>query len=200
MRSLSRSQEQFDRDAALMSEARVVNVSPRTARFQIATTPGAQPRRYKLEPGESVHIQHGYTQPFTGAGRQLVRAPIESLTEQEVYPKGPTLPQVVHADRAVEMRARWESMIAKGAEPPKPIDVYLPSADGGEPVKMTVQPAAAQTSTQAEAQAGRLPAFDDDEDQSGGELDEPPPDHNEPLEAVTVPTKAEAASRGKGGK
>ncbi|HUS27601.1 MAG TPA: hypothetical protein VMZ53_03810 [Kofleriaceae bacterium] len=186
----------------MQSEARVINVSPHVARFQIATTPGSQPRRYKLGPGESIHIQIGYTQSFQGAGRQPVRATIESLTEREVWNKGPTLPMVVHESRAAEMRSRWQEMIARGAEPPKPMDVYLPSADGGEPVKMTVQPAAAVTPAQVAAASSRLPAFDDDEDQSAAALDEPPPDHNEPLEAVTVPaapvpTKAESKGKGR---
>lgn len=197
MRTLSRYNDDFDRDAALHSEARVINVSPHVARFEIATTPGAQPRRYKLAPGESTHIQVGYTQTFTGAGRQPVRATIESMTEREVWPKGPTLPMVVHEDRAAETRSRWEQTIARGAEPPKPMDVYLPSADGGEPVKMTVQPAAPTTPAQVAATSRALPAFDDDEDQAGGELDEPPPEHNDPIEPVTVPTKAEA-KKGRG--
>lgn len=191
MRTLSRYSEDFDRDAAMTSEARVVNVSPRIARFEIATTPGAQPRRYKLAAGDSVHIQSGYTQSFTGAGRQPVRATIESLTEMQVWPGGPTLPMVVHEHRAAEMRQRWTEMLAKGAEPPKPMDVMLPSADGGEPIKMTVQPAApvpAQVST-------RAPIVDDDEDQSGP-IDDPPPEHNEPLEAVTAPSATETKRKG----
>ncbi len=197
MRTLSRYDDDFDRDAAMMSEARVVNVSPHIARFIIATTPGAAPRRYKLAPGESVHIQVGYTKAFVGAGRQPVRATIESLTEREAWPKGPTLPCVVHEERAAEMAERWRTTLARGAEPPKPIDVMLPSADGGEPVKMTVQPAAVATPMQAQAAAAKvppIPAFDDDEDQMGGQLDEPPPDHNEPLEPVEVPK----AGKGKG--
>lgn len=193
MRSLSR-YDDFDRDAAMTSEARVINVSPHVARFEIATTPGAHPRRYKLGPGESVHVQAGYTKPFTGAGRQPVRATIESLTERAVFAGGPTLPMVVHEERAAEMRARWQDAIAKGAEPPKPVDVMLPSADGGEPIKMTVQPAPAVTPAQAAATASKLPAFDDDEDQDSGPIDEPPPDHNEPLEPVTLPA---AKSKGK---
>lgn len=191
MRTLSRYKEDFDRDAAMHSEARVVNVSPHTARFEIATTPGAQPRRYKLEPGQSIHVQLGYTQAFTGAGRQPVRATIESLTEREVWSRGPTLPMVVHEERAAEMAARWAQAIARGAEAPKPIDVMLPSADGGEPIKMTVQPAAVAAPAPTPTASARMAAFDDDEDQTGGELDEPPPEHNEPLEAVTpaVPTR-----------
>lgn len=191
MRTLSRYSEDFDRDAAMTSEARVVNVSPHTARFEIATTPGAQPRRYKLASGDSVHIQSGYTHSFTGAGRQPVRATIESLTEMQVWRGGPTLPMVVHESRAAEMRGRWMEMLAKGAEPPKPIDVMLPSADGGEPIKMTVQPSAPV----APQPTTRAPIVDDDEDQAGA-LDEPPPDHNEPLEAVAVPSVAESKRKG----
>jgi hypothetical protein len=187
MRTNSR-YDDFDRDAEMTSEARVVNVSPHVARFEIATTPGSHPRRYKLAPGKSVNIEFGYTQPFTGAGRQKVRAPIEALTELAVWAGGPTLPMVVHEDRADEVRRQWQEMIARGAEPPKPIDVMLPSANGGEPVKMTVQPAAAVPMRSAPA-----PQFDD-EDQASGELDEPPPDHNEPLEAVTVPAAAPSKS------
>ena len=199
MRSLSRQQEEFDRDAAMMSESRGGNVSPWTSRFEIATTPGAPPRRYKLEPGQSVHLQLGYTQGFTGAGRQPVRAPIESLTEREVWPKGPTLPQVVHEDKATEMRQRWLDKLAKGAEPPKPVDVMLPSADGGEPIKMTVSPSAAAIPP-AQAAAVAKQIVDDDEDQAGGQLDEPPPDHNDPIEDVVVPSAAPSApvpTRGK---
>lgn len=195
MRSLSRSLDEFDRDAAMQSEARVVNVSPHIARFVVATTPGSQPRRYKLQPGESVHLQSGYTAEFQGAGRQPVRATIESLTERQVWNNGPTLPMVVHESKAGQMRDRWEELLAKGAAPPKPIDVMLPSADGGEPIKMTVQPAPAVSPVSAQAAVSGLPAFDDDEDQLNGPIDEPPPDHNEPLEAVTLP-----ASDGKKGK
>jgi hypothetical protein len=60
----------------------------------------------------------------------------------------------------------------------------LPSATGGEPIEMTVQPAAP------------VRVVEDVEDQIGGEMDEPPPEHNEPLEPVTVP----AAPTGKKGR
>lgn len=194
-RSLTRYEDDFDRDAAMSSEARVINVSPFTARFEIATSPGSSPRRYKLEPGQSVHLQSGYTEEFQGAGRQPVRPTIESLTERHVWNGGPTLPMVVHEGRAKEVAAEWERMLARGAEPPKPVDVMLPSADGGEPIKMTVQPAAALAPQQP---AQRMPAFDDDEDQMDGPLDEPPPDHNDPIEPVTVPAASESGGKNKG--
>lgn len=190
MRTLSKYNDDFDRDAAMQSEARVVNVSPHVARFMIATTAGSQPRKYRLQPGESVHIQVGYTHSFTGAGRQPVRATIESLTEMQVFAGGFTLPMVVHESKADEYRARWAEALAKGAEKPKAIDVMLPAADGGEPIKFTVQPAAA-----APALVPQRPVMSDDEDQAEGPLDEPPPDHNDPIEPVEVP-KAKA----KGGK
>lgn len=182
--------EDFDRDAEEQSEALVVNVSPHTARFEIATVQGSKPRRYKLESGRSVNIQHGYTVDFIGASRQPVRATIESLTEMEVFPKGPRLPMVVHVDKARETRQRWEDAIAKGAAPPAPFKVSLPSAEGGDPVEMTVTPTAPAMPREHQ----RMAPLEDVEDQDG-QLDEPPPDHNDPIEPVTVP----AATETKGG-
>lgn len=194
MRTLSRYKDDFDRDAELNSEARVVNVSPHIARFEIATTPGAAPRRYKLGPGQSTHLQVGYTRGFVGAGRRPVRATIESLTERQVYPgSSRTLPMVVHEERASEVAERWRAELARGVEAPKPVEVMMPSADGGEPIKMMVQPAPLATPAQAAAGAAALPAIDD-EDQDGGEPEEPPPDHDEPLEAIATPVP----TRGKG--
>lgn len=177
-RTLSRypDDEANDRDF----EQNVVNVSPHEARFEIGAGPGAQPRRYRLKPGQSVTIQSGYTKPFTGAGRQPVRATIESLTERQVYPGGPSLPMVVHADRAAEVRAQWSAMIAKGAAPPPPVKVMVPRADGGEPIEMTVQPAAAPILEEPVPMRRAAPVVEDDEDQTGEPIDEPPPDHNDP--------------------
>lgn len=189
MRTLSRYDE-FDRDAEMTSEALVVNVSPYTARFEIAGTPGSPPRRYKLEPEQTVHIQAGYTKPIPGASPSKFRAPtIESLTERQIRAGQPgTLPQVVHSERANQVRAQWREALAKIAEPPKPVKVMLPTADGGEPVEMTIAPSAA--APEPAPQPSRAFAVDDDEDQITAALDEPPPDHDEPLEAVTVPAAA----------
>lgn len=177
-------QEAFDRDAEAMSEVLVINVSPYEARFEIASTPGTKPRRYKLDPGRTVHLQSGYCEEFIGASRQPVRATIESLTEIEVFPRGPRLPMVVRTEKAHEMRDKWERALAKADAAPAPIKVMMAASDGGEPVEMTVQPS-------PQAHAPRPPmapmaSLDDDEDQAGP-LDEPPPDHNEPLEPVTLP-------------
>lgn len=184
-RGLSTPEDDFDRDAAQMSEARVINVSPFTARFEIATVPGSKPRRYKLEPGDSIHLQYGYTQEFQGAGRQPVRATIESLTEREAFPGGPTLPMVCHVDKQAQVARSWAEALARANTPPKPVKVMLPTANGGEPVEMIVQPA---------PPAFRAP-IEDDEDQDGGPLDEPPPDHNEP-DPVELP-EAPKAKKGR---
>lgn len=191
MRTLSRYEEEFDRDAEQNSEARVINVSPLPARFEIATTPGAKPRRYKLEPGQSMHLQAGYTRAFQGAGRQPVRATIEALTEREAFPRGPALPQVVHEDRAREIGRAWEAAMVRAKAPPAPQKVMLPSADGGDPIEMTVQPAGYS----AEPVPMRGAPIEDDEDQAG-DLDEPPPDHNDPdpSEIPTIPSAAETAN------
>lgn len=184
--------DEFDRDAEEQSEALVVNVSPNVARFEIATVQGSKPRRYKLEPGKSVNIQHGYTQDFIGASRQPVRATIESLTEIEVFPKGPRLPMVVHVDKARDMRAQWEAALAKGAVPAAPYVLSIPGANGGDAVEMTVTPTSPQAPSAARAV---MPALEDIEDQDGP-LDEPPPDHNDPIEPVTLPV-ADKGSKGK---
>lgn len=188
--------EAWDREAEGSAEARVVNVSPFVARFEVATVPGTRPRRYKLNPGESVHLQAGYVKEFKGAGREMVRATIESLTEREVFPKGRTLPMVVNEAKAQEMAQRWRDELAKGAEPPKPMEVSLPAADGGEPIKMTVTPAAMATNDRAQALAASVPRFDDDEDQAGGPMDDPPPDHNEPDDLPVVTAPAPKGRRG----
>jgi hypothetical protein len=191
MRTLSR-YEQFDRDAEQHSEALVVNVSPYTARFEIAGTQGSPPRRYKLDSGKTVHIQAGYAKPIPGASPSKFRAPtIESLTERQIRP-GVTLPCVVHVDRANEVREQWRRELAKVAEPPKPVKVMLPTADGGEPVEMTIAPT-------PPAPEPTPSAVFDDEDQIGGEIDEPPPDHDDPIEPVTVPPAAAEAKPGKKG-
>lgn len=184
--------DEFDRDAEEQSEALVVNVSPWPARFEIATVPGSKPRRYKLESGKSVSLQLGYTTSFIGASRQPVRPTIESLTEIEVYPRGPKLPMVVHIDRASEMRAKWEHELAKGAKPPEPMKVSLPSADGGEPLEMLVTPAGAPM---AHREVPKMAPMDDVEDQDGP-IDDPPPDHNDPIEPVTLPV-ADKGIKGK---
>lgn len=191
----TRYSDDFERDAEEQSEAPVVNVSPWESRFEIATVPGSKPRRYVLQPGKQVSLQIGYTLPFIGASRQPVRPTIESLTEIEVYPKGPKLPMVVHIDRAHEMRAKWEAELAKGQKAPEPIKVSLPSADGGEPLEMMVTPANAPM---ARGNVPKMAPLDDVEDQDG-QLDEPPPDHNDPLpvELPSAPAATGPAPTGK---
>lgn len=181
MRTLSR-YDDFDRDAARHAEALVVNVSPHVCRFEIGTTPGAAPRRYKLAPGESVSIQSGYAKEFTGASRNPVRPIIESLTEREVYPRGPSLPQVVHAEKADAVREQWAEIAQRAHVAPAPVKVMVPRADGGDPIEMTVQPPAPVDAVPMRR------VIEDDEDQAGP-LDEPPPDHNEP-EPPTIGGKA----------
>jgi hypothetical protein len=127
--------EEFDRDAEVQSEARVVNVTDDVVRFEIATQPGSKPRRYKLSPHgrteSAVFIQEPYTRPYKGVGRGLIPATIETLTEREAYPAGPLgppgmdgirrpvydagprLPCVVHEERAAEVRALWVKAMAQ---------------------------------------------------------------------------------------
>jgi hypothetical protein len=181
--------EAWDRDAEGNTEQRVVNVSPYTARFEIAGTPGSPPRKYKLEPGQTTLLPGGYTREFMGAGRQPVRATIESLTEREVFAKGPRLPMVVHEDRQADTHAQWLAVIDSARNPAEPVKVSIPTADGGEPIEALVRPPSiAPSAAKLETIAANMPQMDD-EDQSGGELDEPPPDHNDPLPVVTAPAK-----------
>lgn len=180
--------EEWDRDADGQAEQRVVNVSPYTARFEIGGTPGSRPRRIKLEPGQSALIQGGYTRSFIGASRQPVRATIESLTEREVYPKGPRLPMCVHEERANEVAAEWRAAIDNAAKPADAVEVAIPAADGGEPVKTLVRPPSIAPSMAAvESLRANLPMSDDDEDQAGGPLDEPPPEDNDPPVIAAAP-------------
>lgn len=180
---------EWDRDAEGQTEARVINVSPHVARFEIATNPGTKARRYTLKPGETVLLQSGYTRDFTGAGRQPVRATIESLTEREVFPKGPRLPMVVHEDRATEVHDQWRAALEAATQAPDLVKVAIPSADGGEPIETLVRPPSIAPSAAAvDKLAAAMPVIEDEEDQAG-ELDEPPPDHDEPLPVVTEPKK-----------
>lgn len=183
--------DDFDRDAAANSETRVVNVSPFTARFEVAGTPGSPPRRYTLAPGASVHLPSGYCFDFQGAGRQPVRATIKSLTEREVFPGGRPLPMVVHENEARDYAEQWRAEQARANLPPPPVDVMLPNANGGEPIKMTVQPAAPAAAMRQQP----VPDYDD-EDQDGP-MDEPPPDHNDPLPVVTTPAATDAKGKAK---
>jgi hypothetical protein len=176
MRTLSR-YDDHDARASRSREAFVVNVSPFTARFEIGTTPGNDPRFYTLKPGEGVHVQHGYAHEFLGASRQPVRPIIESLTERQAYPGGPSLPMVVINTKADEAKAAWDAAMKRANQAPASIKVSIPRADGGDPVEMHLQP-------EHVPMRGK-PVVDDDEDQDAGPIDEPPPEHNEP-EAVTV--------------
>lgn len=174
MRTLSRYDDDHDARAARSREARVVNVSPFTARFEIGTTPGNDPRFYTLKPGESVHIQRGYAFEFMGASRKPVQPIIESLTERAAYPGGPSLPMVVIDSKANEVKAAWAAAMKRANMAPEPVKVMVPRADGGEPMEMMVQPPVPMRRQ-----------ITDDEDQDAGPIDEPPPDHNDP-EPVTV--------------
>lgn len=119
-----------DDDAEDYSEARVVNVTDEDVTFKVATTAGSKARRYRLaasgQPGDSVHIQSGYTKVYRGAGRKDLAPLIERITMREVYPAGPhgadgkpvypagrSLPRVVHEDRADEARRLWQLELAK---------------------------------------------------------------------------------------
>lgn len=204
-------QDQWDREAAEQAEAFVVNVTDEVARFEIAGHPGTRPRKYALAPfgkrlengsGDRVSLQFGYALPYKGAGPNLIRATIETLTEREVYPgipgpidehgkrtwrlqPGPRLPMVVHVDKAEQARAAWLSALAMRSEimtaAPK---ILLHTADGSvlEAEAVRTPAPVPESGSAPRAQARTVEPVEDVEDQSGGMM-EPDPD----LEAVTVP-------------
>jgi hypothetical protein len=199
------STEQFDLDAQEQSEARVVNISDEVVRLEIAQQAGSKPRRYALGPygsgNESISIQIGYTQPFRGAGRGLVQATIETLTEREVITEIPPtigsngtvidhgrrpvrISLVVHEDRAEEMRARYVEALAKLGQKAKTVKSAATHQAWSTP------PESRQT-RKAEA------PIEDLEDQGSGALDEPPPDDDLPP-AVIAPEPVTVGKR-KGG-
>lgn len=205
----------FDRRARAQSEARVINVSPYVARWQIATQPGSEPRFYKLEPGESVHLQFGYTVEGRGAGREPVRPTIEALTEREAWAgervegddnkfvwitkPGPRLPMVCSMARAEELpdgrpgfAQQWREALGKRAKDKKaPLKMTLRRSDGGQ---VDVE---AEIDAEPGEDEGRGDGRPEDvEDLEAGAHDEPPPAHDdpigsdgggEPLEAVELP-------------
>jgi len=164
--------DEFDRDAEETSEARVVNVTDNPVRFEIAAAAGSKPRRYKLGPygsaNASIHIEAGYTQPFKGVGRGMVRATIESLTEREAYPGGPRLPAVVHESRVDVVRAAWAAAMANKGKIPTTM-VILPRVDGGDPIHAAIaSPEAVAADAVARAsKPAPPPPVEDVEDQSG---------------------------------
>lgn len=214
--------EDFDNEAEEQSEVRCINVSPFTARISIGTVAGSKPRRHRLEPGQGVYLQHGYTVEFVGSGGQPVRPTIESLTEREAWPgvrdydkdnkivwltrPGPRLPMVVAEPRAREVKAQWEAAMKRHDEVQAgPLRLTLQRQDG---VDVEVQ----ADITPAPKRARPAPVVDD-EDQVGGPIDEPPPDHDDPIDPEpgegevfielpvppptgdVVPTRAAARSR-----
>ena len=171
--------EQFDREAREQSEARVINISDETVRFEIAQQPGSKPRRYVLAPygqqGDGIHLQIGYTRPYRGAGRGDVRPTIESITEREIIAEVPPtpldpgrpglrVPFVVHEEHAAEGRARYEQALAKAGKHAKHAPrVVATQAPRAAPFAQTPDPE---------------PAID--EEAQDGPLDEPPPDDDLP--------------------
>lgn len=200
--------EDFDEDAREQSEAIVINVSDAPIRFEIATQPGTKPRRYKLAPwsrqGDRVSLQVGYTVPFKGAGRGMVRPTIESLTMCEMvseitpsatHPGRPAvrIPLVVHEDRADAARAKYVAMRDRVKQSGGAMPTILLHTDDGTPMRVQVK------------RAPSMP-IEDVEDQ-GGPLDDPPPDDDTPppaedaapaIPTVGAPTSSRA-SRARGG-
>lgn len=192
-------------------EVRCINVSPYTARLELATTPGTKPRRHKLEPGQGVYLQHGYTVPFLSPTGATVRPTIEALSEREAWPgrrdynaddklvwlrkPGPRLPMIVPEDRAGEVKAQWAAAMAEQATADAaPLKLTLQRPDGREvQVEAEIEPVKARTKA--------APAAADDDEVVA--FDDPPPDHDEPLDAVQLPTaddlptRAAARARGK---
>ncbi|HSR79089.1 MAG TPA: hypothetical protein VLN57_21125 [Xanthobacteraceae bacterium] len=206
-------QQEYDaeRDDGLAAEVQVVNVSPFVARFEIGTMPGTRGRKTELKPGETMYLQAGYCQDFIGESLRPVRATIESLTERHAWEgrnawdkdgkpywavkPGPQLPMVVTAAKAPEMRARWAAAIAQH------------KADENAPLRMTLQ---RQDGTDVEVQAEIAPAPRRAAPvmQGGIEaadpvvIDEPPPDHNDPLDlpVATAPPQAPPSIPKRGGR
>lgn len=183
--------DEFDAASEERSEVRCINVSPYTARIEIATVPGSKPRRHRLDPGQGVYLQHGYTVTFIGAGGRDVRPTIESLTEREAWPgrrdhdkdgklvwlvkPGPRLPMVVAEDRAADVKAQWDAALRQREENQSaPLRLTLQRQDGQD---VEVEADIAPRRPKAKARP-----IVDDEDQSGGPVDEPPPEHDDPIE------------------
>lgn len=138
---------EFDRIARLKGDVTCINVSPFTARIEIATQPGSAPRYVRVDPGQSTNIPHGYTIETPGAGRYPVPPAIESLTMREAWPAGrrmmdgrdnpfmspagPRLPMVVAEDRAATVKAQWDAALANKADVVNaPLKMTLTRNDG----------------------------------------------------------------------
>lgn len=202
----------FDRRSRAQSEAQVINVSPFPARWKIATQPGSEPRYYTLEPGETVHLPAGYTIPGKGAGEEDVRPTVESLTELEVWPgereegednklvwttkPGPRLPQVCSVARARGPLAdgrpgfaeQWKRALAK-RDDMRTAPLKMVMRRGGRSVEVEVEEEEDPRFARRDMPDPGPELPDDVEDLSApGEGDnEPPPDHDEPLDAVELP-------------
>lgn len=209
--------EDFDRQAENYSEAPVTNVSPYVARFQIATVPGSSPRNYKLDPGQTMNVQRGYTAAFVGASMRTVRPTIESMTEREAWPgkrgldkdgkviwlrhPGPRLPMVVSDERVGEVSDLWSQAIEqRAANDTAPLRMTLQRTDGSE---VEVEADVERTPPIPPQRGKAAPKVDDDEDQIGGPIDPPPPEHDDPddlaagadaLELPVIPAITPAAS------
>ncbi len=195
------------------SEARVVNISDEVVRFQIAQQAGSRPRVYTLaangREGDGVNIQIGYTKAFRGAGRGMVTATIETLTEREIVTEIPptmgangiVLDQgrrpvrvafVCHEDRAPEMRQRYLDAMAK-----------LGRKTRAE--RAALSPTLPSLRTDAPRSRPVAASAEDGEDQGGGALDEAPPDDDLPpgptptaqADIVTIPS-GPPGKRGRG--
>jgi hypothetical protein len=176
-RTLGTFDDDFDRDAAEQSEARVVNVTDEVARFEIAQGPGSKPRRYRLQPwggaDSGVHLQLGYTIETKGVGRAPIMPTIEQLTEREVYPGGPRLPMVVSVDngRADRAREKWMAALANRGKAKLP-RIVLQDAEGNKhEAELAMAPAPVAT---AAAPRRAAPLVEDVEDQGGGAVDVDP--------------------------
>lgn len=193
-------QDDFDRDAREQSEARVMNISDEVIRFEIATQPGSKPRRYTLAPfgktESSIRIQVGYTLPFKGAGRGMVRPTIESLTMREVISEiAPTqmhagrtalrIPLVVHEDNAEAARAAYLAAMKRAAA----------TGEGSMPTLVLHD---AQTGRPMPVRVERKPAPVEDVEDQDGPLDEPPPDDDAPPAPVEIPEVAPPTTTRKG--
>lgn len=187
--------DEFEIEAQSNREMNVLNVSPYRARIEIATVPGTRPRRFMLEPGESMYLQHGYCVPFLTATRKEAPPWIETHTEIEAWPgeryydandskykwrvsPGPRLPQVVSEDRARAVAVQWEQALAqRDRDATAPLKLRFERTDGTKvEVEADVDPVPMR------GRAAAAPPVIDEEDQSAPGNDEPPPDDDTPPE------------------
>lgn len=207
------SEREFDRIARERGDVHCINVSPYTARFEMATAPGSAPRFIRVDPGGSTMIPHGYTTEIPGAGKFMLPSALDALTTREAWPAGPRLidgrdnpfscaagprlPMVVPVERATEMKAKWDGALAsKSTAQNAPLKFMLQRTDGTRvevDADVVMAPAQAPTAPDDDAMV-RAIADDDPDAMEPAVLPSAPLPHPAPATA-SIPTKAEAAAK-----